>query len=366
MRAAGVVGQVRMREEAPFPEVVGGRLGRQAVAMQINHNVSVRRRRGCCQCQTARACSPGREPLTTDPTPRLRSDRYDARVRGEASDRRPVRASRRHAPADRRRGLDARRRPSVGRRLPAASATRDPFRPCSCGRRTTTATPYYTDQARFFTQHGYAFVIQDCRGKFNSGGEFRPWFNEGRRRLRHPAVGRHAALVRRQRRHGRVLVRRRDAVAGGAARQSASARDGACRRPVGLLGAGPLRRRRVRARPEPLVGRPERGPQPARTHAARDPAIVVAPAAGHGRCRGRHRHPVVPGMARPPGVRRLLADDRNARALLDGRCSGPQRLRLVRRLCRRSPRAFHRRPGERNVDGNAQRPSGSSWGRGTT
>jgi uncharacterized protein len=39
--------------------------------------------------------------------------------------------------------------------------------------------PYYTDQARFFTQHGYAFVIQDCRGKFDSGGEFRPWFNEG-------------------------------------------------------------------------------------------------------------------------------------------------------------------------------------------
>ena len=37
---------------------------------------------------------------------------------------------------------------------------------------------YYTDQARFFTQHGYAFVVQDCRGKFDSEGAFRPWFDE--------------------------------------------------------------------------------------------------------------------------------------------------------------------------------------------
>ncbi len=37
---------------------------------------------------------------------------------------------------------------------------------------------YYTDQARYFTQHGYAFVVQDCRGKFDSQGDFRPWFNE--------------------------------------------------------------------------------------------------------------------------------------------------------------------------------------------
>jgi len=37
---------------------------------------------------------------------------------------------------------------------------------------------YYTDQARYFTQHGYAFVVQDCRGKFDSQGDFRPWFSE--------------------------------------------------------------------------------------------------------------------------------------------------------------------------------------------
>ena len=27
---------------------------------------------------------------------------------------------------------------------------------------------YYTDQARFFSRHGYAFVVQDCRGWFFS------------------------------------------------------------------------------------------------------------------------------------------------------------------------------------------------------
>jgi putative CocE/NonD family hydrolase len=37
---------------------------------------------------------------------------------------------------------------------------------------------YYTDQARFFVGHGYAFVVQDCRGRFDSEGEFRPWFPE--------------------------------------------------------------------------------------------------------------------------------------------------------------------------------------------
>lgn len=37
---------------------------------------------------------------------------------------------------------------------------------------------YYTDQARYFTRHGFAFVVQDCRGRFDSDGDFRPWFNE--------------------------------------------------------------------------------------------------------------------------------------------------------------------------------------------
>ena len=37
---------------------------------------------------------------------------------------------------------------------------------------------YYMDQMRFYVRHGYAFVVQDCRGRFDSEGEFRPWFNE--------------------------------------------------------------------------------------------------------------------------------------------------------------------------------------------
>jgi putative CocE/NonD family hydrolase len=37
---------------------------------------------------------------------------------------------------------------------------------------------YYLEQMRFWTDRGYAFVVQDCRGHFDSEGEFRPWFNE--------------------------------------------------------------------------------------------------------------------------------------------------------------------------------------------
>jgi uncharacterized protein len=37
---------------------------------------------------------------------------------------------------------------------------------------------YYMDQMRYYVQRGYAFVVQDCRGRFDSEGEFRPWFNE--------------------------------------------------------------------------------------------------------------------------------------------------------------------------------------------
>ena len=34
------------------------------------------------------------------------------------------------------------------------------------------------DQAIYFVQHGYAFVVQDVRGRFDSEGEFYPWVNE--------------------------------------------------------------------------------------------------------------------------------------------------------------------------------------------
>ncbi len=43
-------------------------------------------------------------------------------------------------------------------------------------------TPYgkeqHLDEARFWTQHGYAVVVQDARGKWGSGGEYVPFLNE--------------------------------------------------------------------------------------------------------------------------------------------------------------------------------------------
>src|ERR1041385_257924 len=47
-------------------------------------------------------------------------------------------------------------------------------------------TPYGKDSklissmAEFFAQHGYAYVTQDVRGRFNSEGEFSVLVNEGR------------------------------------------------------------------------------------------------------------------------------------------------------------------------------------------
>jgi len=46
-----------------------------------------------------------------------------------------------------------------------------------------TLTPYIADsyhpRAFHFAQHGYAFVLADCRGRGNSEGEFEPFMNEG-------------------------------------------------------------------------------------------------------------------------------------------------------------------------------------------
>jgi putative CocE/NonD family hydrolase len=46
-------------------------------------------------------------------------------------------------------------------------------------------TPYdntmksHVDMAAFFIQHGYAFIIYDVRGRYDSEGDFYPFFNEG-------------------------------------------------------------------------------------------------------------------------------------------------------------------------------------------
>ncbi len=47
-----------------------------------------------------------------------------------------------------------------------------------------TLTPYiadtYHERGFYFAQHGYAFLLVDCRGRGNSQGEFEPFVNEGR------------------------------------------------------------------------------------------------------------------------------------------------------------------------------------------
>ncbi len=47
-----------------------------------------------------------------------------------------------------------------------------------------TLTPYISDsyhsRAFYFAQHGYAYVLVDCRGRGNSAGDFEPLVNEGR------------------------------------------------------------------------------------------------------------------------------------------------------------------------------------------
>ena len=46
-------------------------------------------------------------------------------------------------------------------------------------------TPYgknrkpFFDNAAYFAQHGYVYVMQDCRGRYDSEGVFKPWINEG-------------------------------------------------------------------------------------------------------------------------------------------------------------------------------------------
>ena len=109
---------------------------------------------------------------------------------GERGGERPatVRAPRRHPPADRRRGsMRDGVRLSADVYLPPADEpvpavlVRTPY---------NNSDVYYMDQMRFWVARGYGFVVQDCRGKFDSEGEFRPWFNEPRGRLRHTGMGR--------------------------------------------------------------------------------------------------------------------------------------------------------------------------------
>ena len=82
-------------------------------------------------------------------------------------------------------------------------------------------TPYgkgadITAHYQAFVEHGYAIVVQDVRGRYESEGAFQPLTQEVRRRRRHPELDRAAAVVRRQDRHDGRFVRRHRAVEGGA------------------------------------------------------------------------------------------------------------------------------------------------------
>lgn len=68
----------------------------------------------------------------------------------------------------------------------------DIFRPAGSGRHPVilTRTPYRTaegfqdgqnDEALFFAKHGYAYIIQDCRGKNDSDGTYRPFQDDDAR-----------------------------------------------------------------------------------------------------------------------------------------------------------------------------------------
>ena len=61
---------------------------------------------------------------------------------------------------------------------------------------------------------GYVVVMQDCRGRFDSEGEFEPFLTEAAGRRGRDRLVRRPALVERHGRDDRRLVRRRDPVAG--------------------------------------------------------------------------------------------------------------------------------------------------------
>ena len=83
-------------------------------------------------------------------------------------------------------------------------------------------TPYgkgadMTPNYQAFVDHGYAVVVQDVRGRYESEGVFEPLDAGSRRWRRHAELDRAPALVRRQDRHDRRLLPGHRAVEGGAA-----------------------------------------------------------------------------------------------------------------------------------------------------
>ena len=107
----------------------------------------------------------------------------------------------------------------------------------------------------YFAARGYGVVTQDVRGRWDSDGDWYPFVHEAEDGFDTPGMGGPAAVVQRQRRHRRRLVRGHGTVAGGAAAQPLSEGHGAARRVLGLLSQLGVHRRRLSTRVQSALGR---------------------------------------------------------------------------------------------------------------
>ena len=228
---------------------------------------------------------------------------------------------------DRRQGQDARRRRSVHRRLPARGGRAVP----------DAARPHDLRQPER-EQHGVVQALPRRRVRRGDAGlprplrllrRVRPLLPGAGGRLRHAGVDRRPAVVRRQHRHVRHLLRRLHAVADGAAAEQVPEGDGAHRLPAGQL--RPLARRRPAAASCRAQLHQHGGP-----HDAAGPqeprglrGVLPAAAADHG---GRRpgRPPVLPVRHRARHVRRLLEGVQPALQVRRDRDARLRRHRVVR------------------------------------
>ena len=139
-------------------------------------------RRGRAAARAARRRPPRRLPLR-----RARRSRSRSSTRTVTEPRRPAPAR----PA----GADARRHLALGRRVPAARRRRRCRRSCS-GRRTSRRASGSSPGAIWFAQRGYAAVVVDVRGRYESDGHFTAWEYDGAGRARHASPGRRASSGR--------------------------------------------------------------------------------------------------------------------------------------------------------------------------
>ena len=121
-------------------------------------------------------------------------------------------------------------------------------------------TPESIASARAFAQDGYACVVQDVRGRWDSDGSYYPLPQRGRRRLRHPRVDWATTVEQRPHRHERPLLSGAGAVAQRAPGQPVSHVSGAARGMRGVSGRSGAAGRRVAAHDGPHLGHAHQRP----------------------------------------------------------------------------------------------------------